>query len=144
MASYKNWVTWLEGHRGHVKLSNGPEMDFSAPPSLYGIEGVLTPEDAFMTALNACYTMMFLWACERFKINLVAYECEAEGFIKKFLDQTEIFEKAILRLKIKVKNNSEKEVNKAIKSAFKYSLIAQSIKTEVVLEPIIEIMEGEV
>lgn len=141
MASYKTWATWREGHRGHIRLGNGPEMDFSAPPSLHGIEGVLTPEDAFVAALNTCYMMMFLWACERFRINLVSYECETEGFVKELIDRTSVFEKAVLRPKIRVRGNTKKDVQKALKSAFKYSLVAQSIKSEILIEPDIEIIE---
>jgi len=116
-------------------------MEFSAPPALYGHEGVLTPEDAFVAALNTCYTMMFLWACERLRINLVSYECEAEGFVKEFIDKTSIFEQAILRLRIRAKGCLERDIQKAIQSALKYSLVAQSIKTKVILEPEIEIVE---
>lgn len=141
VASYKTQVRWLEGHRGLVKLSNGPELDFSAPPSLHGIEGVLTPEDAFMAALNTCYMMMFLWACKKLRISLLSYECEAEGFIKELIDKTSVFDKAVLRPVIKVKGVKEKDMDKAIKSALKYSLVAQSIKAEVVIEPAIEILE---
>lgn len=141
MATYKTWVNWIEGHRGHVRLSNGPEMDFSAPPALYGIEGVLTPEDAFVAALNTCYMMMFLWASKKFKIELVSYECEAECFIKDFIDKTSVVDRAVLRPLIKAKGVKEKDVEKAIKSAYKYSLVAQSIKAEVVIEPTIEIVE---
>jgi len=140
MASYKTWTRWLEGHRGSVKLSNGPEMDFSAPPGLHGMEGVLTPEDAFAAALNTCYMMMFLWACERFRIDLASYECETEIFVKDFIDRTSLVDRAVLRLKIKVRSSTEKDVHRALKSAFKYSLVAQSIKAEVMVEPEIEIV----
>jgi hypothetical protein len=40
---------------------------------------VLTPEDAFVAALNTCYALMFIWSVERLKIDLVSYTYEAEG-----------------------------------------------------------------
>jgi organic hydroperoxide reductase OsmC/OhrA len=105
---------------------------------------VLTPEDAFVAALNTCYMMIFLWVCERFRIHLVSCACEAEAFVKDFIDKTSIFERAVLRPRITVRGCDERDVQRALKSAFKYSLVAQSIKAEVVIEPeiLIESEEG--
>lgn len=58
---YKNHSEWIGGHKGHIKMENGVELDFSAPPALHGHPDVLTPEDAFMAAVNTCYFMMFIW-----------------------------------------------------------------------------------
>src|SRR5512132_3665294 len=89
--TYRTTVTWKGEHRGHLACGNGAEMAFSAPPDAHGHAGVLTPEDAFVAAANTCIMMMFLWACERFKINLLDYCCRAEGTKKIELDRTEIF-----------------------------------------------------
>ena len=80
MTSYKAMATWKGEHWGHVSCSNGAELDFSAPPSLHGHPGVMTPEDGVVSALNMCFQLMFLWAAERFEMGLVPCECEAEGF----------------------------------------------------------------
>ncbi|MCL5773079.1 MAG: OsmC family protein [Firmicutes bacterium] len=135
MAGYKTWVKWKGEHKGHLNCGNGAEMDFSAPPALYGSAGVMTPEDAFVSAVNMCFHLVFLWTAERFKISLISYECEAEGITKDLVDKTSIFEKIILKPKITVRSSSESEVKRAIKSAEKYSLIIQSIKSELILEP---------
>ena len=90
-AIYNTTVSWTGEHWGHIALGNGPEMDFSAPPDAQGHPGVLTPEDAFVAAANTCIMMMFIWATERFKLNLLSYECRAEGTKLIELDRTEIF-----------------------------------------------------
>jgi organic hydroperoxide reductase OsmC/OhrA len=110
-------------------------MKFSAPPALHGHLNVMTPEDAFVGALNMCFQMMFLWTTEKYKIDLVSYESEAEGFVEDLIDRTSIFSKIILRPKINARNCNEKKVTKALNSALKYSLVAQSIKTKVIVEP---------
>jgi hypothetical protein len=61
---------------------------------------------------------------------LISYESEAIGFVKEFLDKTSFFNKIIINPKIVVKNCSEKDVQKAITLAEKYSLIWLSIKSE--------------
>jgi len=138
--TYETTVTWKGEHWGHLKCGNGPEMEFSAPPDLQGHAGVMTPEDAFVAAANMCVMMMFLWAAKRFKIDLVSYECRAEGEKKIELDRTEIFTRVTLWPKIRVRGADEKSVRRALQSATKYSLVANSIKGEVMVEPEITIV----
>lgn len=135
MPVYTTKVVWTGGHDGELTCSNGPKMSFSAPPILQGRSGVMTPEDAFVAALNMCFHLMFIWATERLKIQLVSYECEAEGHVLDLLDRTSTFERTVLRPTIKVKANSVQRVGKALEWARKYSLVANSIKAPVLVEP---------
>ncbi len=144
-ATYHTEVRWTGEHWGRIRMGNGPEMDFSAPPDAHGHAGVLTPEDAFVAAANTCVMMMFIWASERFKLDLVSYDCRAEGAKLIELDRTEIFTRVVLRPRIVVRAAAPereavlKRVERAIKSAVKYSLVANSIKSEIVVEPKIDI-----
>jgi len=147
-AIYQTSVVWKGDHWGHIEMGNGPEMDFSAPPDAQGHPGVLTPEDAFVAAVNTCIMMMFLWSCERLKLELVSYECKAEGIKKIELDHTEYFSQIRLFPRIRVMENHEvglkieNRIHRALKSAQKYSLVANSIKSEVIIEPTIEVVES--
>src|SRR5512136_2641157 len=145
-AIYHTTVTWKGEHWGHIVLGNGPEMDFSAPPDAQGHPGVLTPEDAFVAAANTCVMMMFIWATERLKLNLVSYDCYAEGTKLIELDRTEIFARLVLHPKIVVRADGqdkaavEKRVRRGLEAALKYSLVANSVKSEIVVEPTIEVI----
>ena len=145
-ATYHTTVQWKGEHWGHLKMGNGPEMDFSAPPDAHGYAGVLTPEDAFVAAVNTCVMMMFIWATERFKLDLVSYDCDTEGIKLIELDRTETFTKVALRPRIVVRasesevESARKRVQRALESAVKYSLVANSIKSEIVVEPKVEII----
>jgi len=127
-------------------MGNGPEMDFSAPPDAHGHAGVLTPEDAFVAAVNTCVMMMFIWSAERFKLDLISYDCFAEGTKLIELDRTELFTHVVLRPRIVVRSDSGNDdatlrrLQRAMDSAIKYSLVANSIKSKLVLEPEIEIL----
>ncbi len=138
MPVYVTKVVWKGGHDGELTCSNGPKMSFSAPPALKGRPGVMTPEDAFIASLNMCYHLMFIWAAERLKIQLVSYECEAEEHVVDLLDRTSTVKLAILKPVIKVKAESVGRVAKALDWARKYSLIANSIKPPVIIKPRIE------
>lgn len=145
-AVYHTTVQWKGEHWGHIALGNGPEMEFSAPPDAQGHPGVLTPEDAFVAAANTCIMMMFIWAAERFKLHLLSYDCRAEGTKWIELDRTEIFTRLYFRPAIRVAAGNENRAavlartQRALQSAQKYSLVANSVKSEIIIEPEIEIV----
>lgn len=150
-AVYNTTVSWKGEHWGHIVLGNGPEMDFSAPPDAQGHAGVLTPEDAFVAAANTCIMMMFIWAAERFKLNLLSFECRAEGTKLIELDRTETFTHLrfwpIIRIAAGDESRAvvESRTRRALQSAQKYSLVANSVKSEIIIEPKITIeMKEEV
>jgi organic hydroperoxide reductase OsmC/OhrA len=146
-AVYHTTVQWEGAHWGHLVMGNGPEMAFSAPPDAQGHPNVFTPEDAFVAAVNTCIMMMFIWAAERFKLDLQSYECRAEGTKLIELDRTEIFTEVRLWPHICVAANGQKaavvenRIRKGLQSAEKYSLVANSVKSNIVIEPTIEILE---
>lgn len=133
--SYKTWVKRTGKRKGHLVCGNGPEMEFGAPPDAHGRHGWFTPEDAFVAAVNTCIHMMFLWVAEKLKIDLLAYECEAEGFKKVYLDKTEEFTRVVLRPRITVRGGDGSKVRRALEITQKYSLIAASIRSDLVIEP---------
>jgi organic hydroperoxide reductase OsmC/OhrA len=140
-ATYHTTVNWKGEHWGHIALGNGLEMDFSAPPDAQGHPGVLTPEDAFVAAANTCVMMMFIWAAERFKLKLLSYECRVEGTKLIELNRTEIFTHLRFSPAIRVAAGKEDptvvegRARRALQSAQKYSLVANSVKSEIVVEP---------
>jgi organic hydroperoxide reductase OsmC/OhrA len=143
---YNTTVNWKGEHWGHIVMGNGPEMDFSAPPDSQGHPGVLTPEDAFVAAANTCIMMMFIWASEKFKLKLLSYSCRAEGTKLVELDRTEIFTHLRFWPEISIAAGEEQKkivmdrAMRALQSAKKYSLVANSVKSEIVIEPKIEIV----
>jgi organic hydroperoxide reductase OsmC/OhrA len=128
-------------------MGNGPEMDFSAPPDAEGHADIFTPEDAFVAAANTCIMLMFIWATERFKLNLLSYECRAEGTKLIELDRTEIFTHLRFWPVIRIRTNGddpnkvEKRARRAMKAAQKFSLVANSVKSEVIIVPQFEIVD---
>ncbi|MGE5362113.1 MAG: OsmC family protein [Bacteroidales bacterium] len=140
-ATYQTNVRWTGEHWGHLALGNGPEMKFSAPPDSQGHPGVLTPEDAFVASANTCVMLMFIWAAERFKLALESYECRVEGTKLIELDRREIFTRLVFRPLIRVAaageapERVEARTRRALDAAQKYSLVANSVKSEIIVEP---------
>jgi len=90
--------------------------------------------------------MMFIWASERFKLRLLSYECRAEGTKLIELDRTEIFTHLRFWPVIRIAAGDEDpkvveaRAQRALQSAQKYSLVANSVKSEVIIEPQIEVV----
>ena len=91
--------------------------------------------------------MMFIWATERFKLKLLSYECRTEGTKLIELDRTEIFTRLHFRPLIRIaaageaRATVEARTRRALQAAQKYSLVANSVKSEIVVEPEIIIEE---
>ena len=73
--------------------------------------GVLTPEDAFVAAANTCVMMMFIWATERFRLDLQSYDCRAEGTKLIELDRTETFTHLRLWPLIRIRAGAERRTS---------------------------------
>jgi organic hydroperoxide reductase OsmC/OhrA len=146
-ATYHTTVRWTGEHWGHIEMGNGPQMKFSAPPDAQGHPGVLTPEDAFVAAANTCVMMMFIWATERFRLKLLSFECRTEGTKRIELDRTEIFTSLHFKPMIRIARGDESKeavearTRRALEAAQKYSLVANSVKSEIVMEPQIFIVD---
>ena len=90
--------------------------------------------------------MMFIWASKRFKLDLLSYECRTEGTKLIELDRTEIFTHLRFWPHIRIAAGDESpavveaRTKRALQSAQKYSLVANSVKSEIVIEPTIEIV----
>jgi organic hydroperoxide reductase OsmC/OhrA len=149
-ATYHTTVKWTGEHWGHIVMGNGPEMEFSAPPDAQGHPGVFTPEDAFVAAANTCVMLMFIWAAERFHLNLISYECRTEGTKLIELDRTEIFTQLHFHPIVRVacdpgqKEIVEARTRRALQAAEKYSLVANSVKSEVIIGAEILVTESAV
>jgi organic hydroperoxide reductase OsmC/OhrA len=140
-STYHTTVRWTGEHWGHLAMGNGPEMKFSAPPDAQGHAGVVTPEDIYVAAANTCVMLMFIWATERFKLKLLSYECRTEGTKLIELDRTESFTRLHFRPVIRIAAGEEPpkvveaRARRALQAAQKYSLVANSVKSEILIEP---------
>jgi len=97
-----------------------------------------------VAAADTCVMMVFIWAAERFKPRLFECGCRLEGTKLIELDRTEAFTHPRLRQKIRISLNGEERqavescTRRAMQSARKHSLVANSVKSEVTIEPRIE------
>jgi uncharacterized OsmC-like protein len=73
--------------------------------------------------------------CKKLNVSFQSFECSCEGRLES-IDGKEMITKIVLKPKV-VGENKEK-IEKALLLAKKYCLVGNSIKSEVVLEPMVE------
>jgi organic hydroperoxide reductase OsmC/OhrA len=135
MYVYKTRVVYEKKRIGKLTCENGFRTKFSAPPEFNGYEGFATPEDLFIASVNTCFMLTFESMCKKLNVSFQSFECDCEGRLES-IDGKEMITKIVLKPKV-VGENKEK-IEKALLLAKKYCLVANSIKSEVVLEPMVE------
>jgi len=148
-ATYTRRVRWIGDPSRHLAMGNGPEMDFSGPAGRAWVGGRAYARGCVCGRSEYVRDVDVHLGGRAVQIKLLSYECRGEGTKLIELDRTEIFSRLHLRPLIRVAAGGEAaavveaRVRRALQSAQKYSLVANSVKSEVVVEPEIEIEEGE-
>jgi organic hydroperoxide reductase OsmC/OhrA len=121
-------------------LSSEGKQEFrvASPPEFKGEEGVWSPEDLLVGAVNVCVFTTFAAFAERKQLPVVSYQSEAEGFLEHTEDGYQ-FTRVIVRPQIVVESLEHiGEAQEMIEDSHKKCLISNSIKGKTIVEPIIK------
>jgi organic hydroperoxide reductase OsmC/OhrA len=148
MSEHKITLTWKRGDtpfeyqkypRDHIwKFEGGHEMQASAAPAYLGNAKLVDPEEAFVASLSSCHMLTFLAIACKKKFVLDEYVDEAVGFMEKNAEGKLAITRVVLRQKTKFSGDKQptteelKEMNHA---AHEQCFIANSVKTQVTIEP---------
>jgi peroxiredoxin-like protein len=135
--TYRTAVEWTEQKKGTITSEGKPEIQVATPPEFKGHAGIWSPEDLYVAAANICLMTTFLAVAERAGLAFTAYQCEAEGRLE-LVDGK--FQVTVITLRPHITLSSGGDVTKArelIEKAEANCLISNSMKTRIVLEPVI-------
>ena len=116
----------------------GVTVRASAAPAYLGSESCVDPEEAFVASLSSCHMLTFLAVAARRKYVVDAYHDEAVGVLGKDASGRLAITKVTLRLQVTFggeKRPGEEELRQLHDQAHHACFIANSVKTEVVVEP---------
>jgi organic hydroperoxide reductase OsmC/OhrA len=117
------------------------DIPVSSPPEFKGEPGQWTPEDLLVASLEICTMTTFIAFSIRKKLLLKSYESAATGTME-FTGGKYRFTRVILSPVIVVEDERERETAASILEEAHHScFIANSICSEVILEPIIKIAD---
>jgi organic hydroperoxide reductase OsmC/OhrA len=148
MSEHKITLTWKRGDlpfeyqkysRDHTwNFDGGHEMQASAAPAYLGNPKLVDPEEAFVAALSSCHMLTFLAIAAKKKFVLDEYVDEAVGYMEKNAEGRLAITRVVLRQKTKFsgdKQPSQQELDEMNHLAHEQCFIANSVKTEVTVEP---------
>lgn len=113
----------------------GQGLTLSSDPAFRGNPGLLNPEQLLLQAAASCQLLSFLAVAARARIDVTAYEDDAEAVMPEDDRPTRIT-RIVLRPRITLAAGpSEARVRKLCATAHDECFIANSLRTEVTVEP---------
>jgi len=104
----------------------------------HGDPAILNPEQLLVMAASSCQMLFFLHLAAKARIDVVDYEDDATGLMPEDDEPLRITE-ITLRPRITVEGDaSEERVRKLVQSAHGYCYIANSLTSEISIEPTVE------
>ncbi|MFO8008120.1 MAG: OsmC family protein [Candidatus Brocadiia bacterium] len=79
---YCTSVRWERERRGVLSSEGKPDLEVATPPEFKGHEGVWSPEDMLVGALETCIMLTFLYYADRAGVELKSYQSECEGTLQ--------------------------------------------------------------
>ena len=129
--------------RAHTATSppSPATLELSSDPAFRGDPALLNPEQLLVLAASSCQLLSFLAVAARARIDVVDYEDEGEGFMPED-DPPARVTRIVLRPRIRVAAGpTEERVRHLVEVGHRECFIANSLTTDVVVEPTIEFVE---
>ncbi|MEY2437312.1 MAG: hypothetical protein QOF97_2148 [Acidimicrobiaceae bacterium] len=119
----------------------------SSDPAFLGDPALLNPEQLLVAAASSCQLLSFLAVAARARIDVVAYEDEAEALMPEEDPPTRITS-ITLRPRITIRTApgaappSTEKVERLVRLAHEECYIANSLRTEITVSPAIDVLTG--
>ena len=138
---YSTDVEWTGARSGNLSAGSLPKLQVDAPPEFKGHEGSWTPEHLFVGAVNSCFMTTFVAIAENSNLDFVNFKTTADGTLEKVEGQGLMITEIVLRPLLTI--NDARDIARAsriLEKAEKHCLIANSAKTQIRLEPQINVV----
>ncbi len=122
----------LAGVNGCIEVATPPQFP-------KGIPGIWSPEHLFTAAVSSCLMTTFLAIAENSKLDFVSFDCHSKGKLEQ-VDGKFLMTEVILEPKVVIPNEKDKEkAERVLQKSEAACLISNSVKSKVIMKPIIEV-----
>ncbi len=129
--NYYTQLRWVRERMAEVSSSGKPTFEAAPPPEFKGPEGVWTPEDLFVAAIDICTMTTFLAFASQRHLPLIHYESRAHGILENSNGKFR-FTKVILSPQIIVEGEENVALaTQILHDAEAHCLISNSISAQV-------------
>jgi organic hydroperoxide reductase OsmC/OhrA len=116
--------------------SRGQPLQLSSDPVFGGDPAKLNPEQLLVLAASSCQMLSFLAVAARARVDVVAYEDDAEGIMPEG-ERPMRLARLLLRPAITLRGDApdDNRLRQLVDTAHRHCFVASSLSSEVVLEP---------
>ena len=146
---YNVSVTWKSDRKGLMcspELNNQNEnaagcLEVATPPEFpKGIPGIWSPEHLFTASVSSCLMTTFLAIAENSKLEFDSFECNSKGKLEQVDGKLQMTEITLYPI-VSVNDESQRErAVRVLQKAEANCLISNSIKSKVIMQPEIKVL----
>jgi organic hydroperoxide reductase OsmC/OhrA len=138
--SYHTQIRWTSEKKGILSCDGKPDIKVACPPEFGGHADIWSPEDLFVGATELCLLTTFLWLLGKENISLVSYKSHAHGILE-LGDKKPRFTTIVVDIKAVISSKQDiKKVDTIFRQLKQSCLISNSINTEVIIHPEINVI----
>lgn len=127
-------------HRGSTPPA-GAELTLSSEPAFHGDPELVNPEQLVLLAAVSCQLLSFLAAAARARIDVLEYDDDAEAEMD-LDDRPARITRIVLRPHIVVADGSRERIEHLVEVAHRQCFVANSLRSDMTIEPTIESREA--
>ena len=129
---------------GKPHLQQTSCIEIATPPEFpKGIPGIWSPEHLFTASVSSCLMTTFLAIAENSKLSFSSFSCKSKGKLEK-IDSRFSMSEIMLEPHVTIEDEKDREkAERIIRKSEEACLISNSIKSKVVLSPVIEVKKTE-
>ena len=132
---FETSVEWTGRYPARLSCQNGLETEYAFPVEFGGMKGHITPEDAFVSAANMCYQIIFSGIAKNLGIEVESYRCRAVGRLET-VDGVRKFVAIDLHPEVRLRKPTDPErLRKAMEATKRKCLVTNSMDLEVRVHP---------
>ena len=131
-----SYQTYTRNHSWNFE--GGSRVEASAAPGFLGDESRVDPEEALVASLSSCHMLTFLAVAAKKRYVVDSYTDDAVGFMEKNTEGKLAITRVVLRPRIVFSGERRpmtEQVDELHHIAHVECFIANSVKTEIVVEP---------
>ena len=131
-----SYQTYTRNHSW--SFEEGSRVEASAAPDFWGDESRVDPEEALVASLSSCHMLTFLAVAAKKRYVVDSYTDDAVGFMEKNTEGKLAITRVVLRPRIVFSGERQRtteQVDELHHIAHAECFIANSVKTEIVVEP---------
>lgn len=148
MPDYKVQLNWRRDspdfshdsfNRNHqITFSCGVSLEASSAPEFTGDPGKANPEEMYLASLASCHILTFLAIAAKSRYVLDRYEDAPVATLEKNDEGRMVVSRVVLRPRVAFSGDKipdEEKIKVLHEKAHKYCFIANSVRSEIIVEP---------